>query len=191
MLLPWGISWCVAQKPACPARTSQGHPASSRHPAPWEQRSPASRHLVGLVLPRTSTRAVQRSCFSVKRCWVNRKEFARMGTCRAAKHRVLHVADERSPSEPKPCLLHNPLSHTEMSNCFLTEALGNGRESGLSGGREGWDIPSALENGTWRNCALTLGLEVGLTSKRRNPKGKQHLQGNAEGSGSCLPHFSP
>lgn len=74
--------------------------------------------------------------------------------------------------------------HPEMSNCFLTEALGNGRESGLPGGREGWDIPSALENGTWRNCALTLGLEVGLTSKRRNPKRKQHLQGNAEGSGS-------
>lgn len=107
------------------------------------------------------------------------------------KHCVLCVADEKSLSDPKPCLLCTLLSYTEMSNCFLTEALGNGRESRLSGGREGWDIPSALENGTWRNCALTLGLEVGLTSRGRNPKCKKHLQGKAEGSGSCSAHFSP
>lgn len=194
---PWSQTQpCPHQLPAQAGSSSlqgarQRHPASSRHPAPWEQRSPAGRHLVGLVLPHTSTRAVQRSCFSAKCFWVNRKEFARTGICGAAKHRVLCVADERSPSEPKPRLLRTPLSHTEKSNCFLTEALGNGRESGLSGGREGWDIPTAPENGTWSNCTLPLGLEVGLTSRGRNLKCKQHLQGKAEGSGSCSAHFSP
>lgn len=109
---------------------------SGRHPALWEQHSQAIRHPTEQEFPPPQdTSPVQRSCSCPER--VQPKEFARTGTRREAKHRVLHKAHEQrcqGMATPWSCNHIYPIqsagfaphpSQTRMSNSFLMDALAN------------------------------------------------------------------